>query len=208
VVNVNNDLTIPQYRFNTATVFAGNDGIMNTSDDVRPFNNFLQQQTTLNINGMPLWVLPDVYTDTSLVETNLVGDSLTLTVKVVNQGDAPIGSPVYASVYKQVSPQTFGSGTFLVTDSVNIQLLPGDTAEIVLKIPDIAVISPADSVVVRLNDKGAGIVQPEWGAFQNVVIISGGYLSDDINHLIPIAAHVTSSQIQYILCAFFCPSLA
>jgi len=51
VVNVNEDLTIPKYQFNPATVFP---------NGKQPFNNFLQQQTLLNSNGDPLWILPEV----------------------------------------------------------------------------------------------------------------------------------------------------
>ena len=38
VTNVNENLTIPTYCFNTATVFTGQDGTIR-----RPYNNFLQQ---------------------------------------------------------------------------------------------------------------------------------------------------------------------
>ncbi|MDR2684289.1 MAG: VCBS repeat-containing protein [Prevotellaceae bacterium] len=46
-VNVNEDLTIPQYYFNPATKFAGQDQTLGTNDDIQPFNCFLQQQTYL-----------------------------------------------------------------------------------------------------------------------------------------------------------------
>lgn len=59
VVNVNEDLSIPQYQFNPATFFAGNDRAMNTADDIQPFNSFLQQQTTLDKFGEPFWALSE-----------------------------------------------------------------------------------------------------------------------------------------------------
>ena len=59
-VNVNNDLTIPQYQFNPATVFPGPNGILGDGDDVRPYNGFLQQQTILSLLGVPFWEAPGI----------------------------------------------------------------------------------------------------------------------------------------------------
>jgi hypothetical protein len=50
-VNINEDLTVPTVQFNPAIVFPGKDHILGTSDDVRPYNNFLQQQTMLDKYG-------------------------------------------------------------------------------------------------------------------------------------------------------------
>ena len=47
--NVNEDLTIPDFCFNTATVFTGPDGSIR-----RPFNNFLQQATYITQYGEPI----------------------------------------------------------------------------------------------------------------------------------------------------------
>ena len=49
VTNVNEDLTIPTYCFNTATVFTAPDGTIR-----RPFNNFLQQATYITQYGEPI----------------------------------------------------------------------------------------------------------------------------------------------------------
>ena len=73
VVNVNNDLTIPQYQFNPATPFPGPDHILGTSDDIQPFNNFLQQQPYLNQYGEPLWNLG--YIRDTINDTICEGDS-------------------------------------------------------------------------------------------------------------------------------------
>ena len=48
VTNVNEDLTIPTYCFNTATVFTAPDGTVR-----RPYNNFLQQAYYINQYGEP-----------------------------------------------------------------------------------------------------------------------------------------------------------
>jgi hypothetical protein len=46
VTNVNEDLTIPTFCFNTATAFTGSDGTIR-----RPYNNFLQQAGYITSNG-------------------------------------------------------------------------------------------------------------------------------------------------------------
>ena len=48
VTNVNEDLTIPTYCFNNATVFTAPDGTIR-----RPYNNFLQQATYITPHGEP-----------------------------------------------------------------------------------------------------------------------------------------------------------
>ena len=48
VTNVNEDLTIPTFCFNTATVFTGTNGIIR-----RPYNNFLQQSSYITSTGEP-----------------------------------------------------------------------------------------------------------------------------------------------------------
>jgi hypothetical protein len=152
VVNINEDLTVPQYQLNPATVFAGNDGILNTSDDVRPFNNFLQQQTTLNTNGTPLWTLPDVIIDSSTSQLSLSGDSLTVTVNVVNQGAAAIGPPVYVSLYRKTTPQIFDINNFLAKDSSNLSLQSNDTISVSVVLTNFSSYLPLDSIAIRLND--------------------------------------------------------
>ena len=49
VTNINEDLTIPTYSFNNATVFTAPDGTIR-----RPYNNFLQQAGYINQHGEPL----------------------------------------------------------------------------------------------------------------------------------------------------------
>ena len=49
VTNVNEDLTIPTFCFNTATAFTGSDGTIR-----RPYNNFLQQASYITQYGEPI----------------------------------------------------------------------------------------------------------------------------------------------------------
>lgn len=62
VTNVNEDLTIPTFCFNTATVFTGTDGTIR-----RPYNNFLQQAGYITPEGEP-------YNPSGYVETEHYGE--------------------------------------------------------------------------------------------------------------------------------------
>ncbi len=100
VLNVNEDLTIPADLISAATVFPGKDEILGTSDDVRPFNNFLQQQTLLNRNGNPLWVVPDYMLQNGW-EIHVNDDnSATVRFCVRNIGNANGTAPFGISLYK------------------------------------------------------------------------------------------------------------
>lgn len=168
VVNVNEDLTIPQFQLNPATVFAGSDGVMGTSDDVRPYNAFLQQQTSLNANGNPVWLLPDVYPDPSLVSSSVIGDSVNVTVGIVNQGDALIGSPVYVTLYKE----SVTTANKIRTDSASIQIMPGDTGYVTVRMADITPYLPMLNIIARVNDDGTNFpYQPECDDTNNETAI-------------------------------------
>ena len=171
VVNVNEDLTIPKQQLNPATIFPGNDRILGTTDDVRPFNAFLQQQTTLNNWGIPLWLTPDVYPDPSLVSSSIIGDSVSITIGMINQGDAVIGPPIYVSLYKE----SLSVANRFAVDSANIQIMPGDTGYVTIRIPDIQLFLPMTNIVVRINDKGVDFTdftyQPECDDTNNVITI-------------------------------------
>ncbi|MDR2149097.1 MAG: hypothetical protein LBE91_21870, partial [Tannerella sp.] len=153
-VNINNDLTVPAYQMNPATVFPGQDGILGTADDIRPYNGVLMQQTLLNSFGEPLQLAPDVYTAPSLVQTVLSGNTLTVTVGIVNQGEAAIGPPVYVTLYREKSPQTYTAADTIAVGSINQQILPADTGYVTVQIPDITRFFPMANIVIRLNDDG------------------------------------------------------
>ncbi len=61
VTNVNEDLTIPTFCFNTATTFTAHDGFIR-----RPFNNFLQQAGYYTPDG-------ELYNPNGAVEVNITG---------------------------------------------------------------------------------------------------------------------------------------
>ena len=145
-VNINENLTAPRYQLNPATVFPGLDGVLGTADDVRPFNNFLQQQTMLSKDGGPLWITPDAEVDPSISNISFSGNSVTITVGFINTGDAAIGSPVHATVYN--------NNISIASDSANIIVQPNDTGYVSITITDITTVYPIPiNLVVRINDK-------------------------------------------------------
>ena len=93
-VHVNDDLTTPHYQMNPATVFPGEYGLY----DVRPYNNFLQQQTMLNQFGNRLWSLPDVTPVLSESLVSMTGNTMNISLRITNLGDAAIGSPVHIAM--------------------------------------------------------------------------------------------------------------
>jgi hypothetical protein len=147
-VNVNEDLTIPRFPINPATFFAGKDGIFGTFDDVRPFNNFLQQQTALDTLGVPLWLTPDaIYKISSPPTAIRDGDSIRVEVCIDNIGDAALGKPIFVSFYRD----SISTPSFIKTDSINDYLQVGDNTCLVTYLKALP-LKFAD-IVIRLNDR-------------------------------------------------------
>ncbi|MDR0659513.1 MAG: FG-GAP-like repeat-containing protein [Prevotellaceae bacterium] len=148
-VNVNEDLTIPRLPLSLAVVFPGEDGIPGTNDDVRPYNAYLQQQTTLNKNGMPLWLAPEASFDGSLAYTwNTYDNTLEIKVKVKNIGDADLIAPVYATAYKN----SIADANKLATGGCTTNIAPNTTEELTIVVPNISDKLPITDIHVRLND--------------------------------------------------------
>ncbi|MDR2915825.1 MAG: FG-GAP-like repeat-containing protein [Tannerella sp.] len=168
-VNVNNDLTIPKNPMKIATVFAGVDGFLGTSDDVRPYNNIMQQQTLLNKDGVPVYAVSDAAPDASLISNHITGDSVSITIGIINQGSAALGSPVYVTLYKE----SVSSANKIATGTLTGYISPGDTGYITVEIPDITLFQPMINVVVRVNDNGTDMeyYQPECDDTNNEITI-------------------------------------
>jgi uncharacterized repeat protein (TIGR02543 family) len=177
-VNINDDLTVPEYQLNPATAFSGNDGITGTADDVRPYNNFLQQQTMLDGSGMPLWITPDGIFDEAQSYASRTGDSITLHACITNRGDAALGEPVYVTVYRDnASP-----ANKIRTDSIDGLVLAGSTRCLTVGIPADTVYKylPFVRLVVRLNDNGKADgypAQPECVTDDSVTVVINPALS-------------------------------
>ncbi|MDR1675071.1 MAG: FG-GAP-like repeat-containing protein [Tannerella sp.] len=153
-VNINEDLTVPQYPLNPATEFPGSDGLTapppsNDDDNVRPYNAFLQQQTVINAYSMPVWLTPDAIFDPAQTSVFRDGDSIAVHVCIANRGAAALGSPVYATLYRDDAIPA----NRITTDSIPGYIMPGNTACLTFGIPDVKVLPPFVQFVVRLNDR-------------------------------------------------------
>jgi hypothetical protein len=147
-VNVNEDLTIPVYQLNPAMRFAGPDHVLDTDDDVRPYNSFMQQQTTLDKYGLPLMLTPDA-TPIYLTSTSSYVDSIVnITLNISNIGDAGIGPKIYVSLYKKST-----TGTVLKTDSFDISIAQGNSAVVSTSYVDTSALNNPYVVLARVNDK-------------------------------------------------------
>ncbi|MDR2681151.1 MAG: FG-GAP-like repeat-containing protein, partial [Tannerella sp.] len=149
--NVNEDLTIPRYPLSPATVFPGRDSLPGTADDLRPYNNFMQQQTTVNELGVPVWLMPDAAFEVAQTSVTREGDSIAVRICIVNLGDAALGDPFFVTLYSNV----VHPDSIINTDSIRGYLHPGDPmACLTFGIPNVRLMPPFVRLIVRLNDRG------------------------------------------------------
>jgi hypothetical protein len=179
-VNIDNNLVPPIYPLNPATVFPGYDGQLGTSDDVRPCNNFLQQQTALSKNGTPYMKAADYAIEgISSAVYYAVGDSLVISFDVHNYGDIQGAVPFYVTVYKNARQ----SGNAVVTKSWPGIPSPGQTQSYSIRVENVLAIgSSINSLHLWLNDNGGGTgVNPECDYTNGVVIydITGALTARD-----------------------------
>jgi len=156
-VNVNEDLTVPKYQLNSATLFPGKDKKFGTLDDVHPFNNFMQQQTTINQFGVPFFPAPDL-SFTSNLTHSFSGTGMNISVEISNVGEAVLYGPIYISVYKG----SIASGNLLVPAyEYTGNLIPGQKATINLPELPNASLNGITQLIINLNDNGNGIYPTE-----------------------------------------------
>jgi|GEM_PF-2083963 len=174
-VYINEDMSVPKRPINPATIFPGKDELFDTSDDIQPFNGFLMQQTLLSKYGAPVFLTPDAVIDASLSSSSVSGNSVTVTVGIINDGDAILGPPIYVTLYRN----SISTANILKTDSGNIQIHPGDTGYVTVTIPDITIYNPAPvNIIVRINDNGVKFpYQPECKDNNNEMTILNPALS-------------------------------
>jgi hypothetical protein len=167
-VNINEDLTVPRVQMNPATIFPGTDGQLGTSDDIRPYNGYLQQQTTISKNGTPYWEASDYALDG--IPTTVyysVADSLSISFCVTNYGDVQGTAPFYVSVYKNARQ----AGNVIVTKSFPNVPAPGQTVCYSLKLESVLTIGGLSTLHLWLNDSGNGTsANPECDYTNGVVI--------------------------------------
>lgn len=149
VTNINQDLSVPTYLFNNATVFTDPQGHVR-----RPFNNFLQQATTLDQYGRPFYGVPDAADVSATVETN--DTYALLSVTYTNQGDAVLNRPYTITLFAN----TLG-GQIILTHVVNESLRQGQTTTQTIQVPlsTLCQIDNLNNIVVAVNCEGGGIGQ-------------------------------------------------
>ena len=149
VTNVNQDLTVPQYLFNNATPFTDPQGVVR-----RPFNNFLQQATTIDQYGRPFYAVPDVAALSATLTTG--GGNATLNVNYTNQGDNTLNAPYYITIFANQL-----GGQVVQTVTVNTPLPVGGTGQQGITVPMSALcqLENVTSLVVAINCNGGGIAQ-------------------------------------------------
>lgn len=149
ITNINNDLTVTQHQFNNATAFIDPDGVTRY-----PFNNFLQQVTTLDQYGRPFYAVPDIATLSTDITPNNGNTSLNVTY--TNQGDNTLKSPYSITVFANQL-----GGEVLQTIIVNDPLLVGETIQqnITLPISEPCLLEDISTLVVAINCAGSGIAQ-------------------------------------------------
>ena len=176
VTNVNEDLTIPQYLFNNATAFTDPDNVVR-----RPYNNFLQQATTIDQYGRPFYAVPDVAVETP-ASLQTTADSVVLTFSYCNIGDNTLNAPYPVTVFANA----YGGDT-LCTIVVNDNL-PVDsctTGEIRLPISTLCGIAGLDRLVVAVNGNSVGIaqngnLQPECDTTNNTAAVDINLQPDSV----------------------------
>ena len=166
VTNVNRDLTIPVPLFNNATVFTDPDGIVR-----RPYNNFLQQATTLDQYGKPLTLLANLTisgTPTMVFES----DVLSVEIEVCNTGEVTLDPPLYVSVYA-------ASGELVQTEEISQGLQPNECITITLLISQEVLKQFENSypLYIVVNDNGEGLAQ--YGGLQAECDTTDNFLQID-----------------------------
>ena len=150
VTNINKDLTVPTTSFNNATAFTDPQGVVR-----RPFNNFLQQATTLDLYGRPFMPLANVSAtaDTTSFYENGV---FTYTFTFCNTGSQVLTAPFYITYYAN----NYG-GVVVNTETVSTPLMPGNciTQQVQFAVEDLTGFPELENIVVALNDHGTGVAQ-------------------------------------------------
>ena len=153
VTNVSKDLTIPVPLFDNATAFTDPQGIVR-----RPFNNFLQQATTLDQYGRPFIPLANVTID-GQPQVTIEGEAMTLDLTVCNTGDVAFAAPLFISLYTHL-------GECVQTDEFPQSLQPGECATLQLAY-DLNRLKNFDDpypLHLAVNDNGHGTAQ--YGGLQ------------------------------------------
>ena len=177
VTNINKDLTVPAPLFNNATAFTDPQGIVR-----RPFNNFLQQATTLDQYGRPFAQLANL-SITGEPSVEFGSDAISVGMEVCNIGELALAPPIYVSVYT-------ASGELVQTEEVAQGLLPGECTTVTLSISQ-EEMKPFENpypLRIAVNDNGEGMAQ--FGGLQ-----SECDTTDNITHIDGCPCKMTVSNV-------------
>ena len=143
-VNINEDMTVPQYRFNVATEFPNGE---------KPFNTFLHQMPYIDTQGNLFNPVADVAITGASASSQ--EDTVMLTLNCCNYGDMPLlpyPVTVYANAY---------DGNVITTVTV-MESIPVDSCvQQVIRLPKslLCEIQGLEALVVAVNNSGSGIAQ-------------------------------------------------
>ena len=154
VTNINKDLTVPVPLFDNATAFTDPQGVVR-----RPFNNFLQQATTLDQYGRPFIALANLSVSSNPTIT-YDGDNIQVVMTVCNTGELVFEGPLYVSTYTS-------SGDLIQTTEVSQSLQPGECIPLILDI-SVSLLATFENpypLRVSVNDQGEGAAQ--YGGLQS-----------------------------------------
>ena len=170
ITNVNKDLTIPSRLFSNAAAFTDPDsGVVR-----RPFNNFLQQATLLDVYGRPYYTAADLQPGTSSVTLTAAGANVVFEV-------CNVGRSVFSTdtLHTQIYINQYG-GTRMANISTYgdagqpLQIQPDSCRQFEVTIPysRICAHMPFDTMVFAINDIGQGVAEgglpPECNVTNNL----------------------------------------
>jgi gliding motility-associated-like protein len=145
VVNINEDMSVPQHLYNIAKQYP---------NGIRPYNTFLQQATIINVNGDQFFPAPDANLVQDISAIRSICDSVVMDLCFSNEGSAPLTAPYGLTVYKDEY-----RGEVLRTRIFPTDLEPKDTmcVHLSFKASEIKELLPIERYVVTINDIGTGI---------------------------------------------------
>lgn len=161
-VNINEDLTVPQYLFDITTSFPNGKKI---------FNGFLHQMPLVNAYGDLYVSITDVaiLKDACKIKNNC--DSIELNIVFENKGDIALKEPFEITIYKNQY-----KGDILYVDTLHTDLLRNviDSIKIDMKAINLHEVS---YLVFTINDEGTGVAQTgkqqeECDTLNNILILS------------------------------------
>ena len=150
VTNINKDLTVPIPLFDNATSFTDPGGVVR-----RPFNNFLQQATTLDQYGRPFSRMLNVSatTDTNMTYEN---GMFTYSFTFCNDGGQPLNEPFSITYYADSC-----QGAIIRTEEIYSTLMVNNCLTITTQFSDAELFAFPDleTIVIAVNDNGTGVAQ-------------------------------------------------